>query len=158
MHAEDGDQNGRHSGRDTAQRLSLTLHNDLDEIARLHLAVERFGIDHRVTVETIDDINIALDELVTNVIRYAHNDGARHEIGVVLALETGRIAIEIADDGGPFNPLDRKTPDTGAALEDRPIGGLGIHFVRELMDEVTYRRDGHLNIVRLVKNAKFRNA
>lgn len=158
MHREDGDQNGRHPGRDAAQRLSLTLHNDLDEIARLHLAIERFGIDRRVTVETIDDINIALDELVTNVIRYAHKDGARHEIGLTLTLDTGRITIEITDDGAPFNPLDRETPDTGATMEDRPIGGLGIHFVRTLMDEVSYRRDGHLNLVRLVKNAKFRNA
>jgi anti-sigma regulatory factor (Ser/Thr protein kinase) len=134
----------------------LALRNDLSEIPRLALAVERFGIDHRVAVETIDDINIALDELVTNVIRYAHTDGAMHEIAVVLVLSDGRITVDIVDDGHPFDPLERATPDIDAPLEERPIGGLGIHFVRSLMDEVGYRRDGHKNVVRLAKTVKFR--
>jgi serine/threonine-protein kinase RsbW/sigma-B regulation protein RsbU (phosphoserine phosphatase) len=149
MHGQDGDQNGRHPGRDAAHRLSLALRNDLSEIPRLALAVERFGIDHRVAVETID-------ELVTNVIRYAHTDGAMHEIAVVLVLSDGRITVDIVDDGHPFDPLERATPDIDAPLEERPIGGLGIHFVRSLMDEVGYRRDGHKNVVRLAKTVKFR--
>jgi anti-sigma regulatory factor (Ser/Thr protein kinase) len=152
MQAEDGKRRERGRDRHGGNRLSLALSNDLNEIPRMGAAVEQFGADHRIDTATIDDINVALDELVTNVIRYAHADGGRHDILVELALDdAGRLTVEIADDGRPFDPFDRPPPDLDSPLEERPVGGLGIHFVRSLMDEASYRREGDTNRVRLVK-------
>lgn len=146
---------GIESGHRFAQmsdaRLSLTLANDLGEIARMGLAVERFCGDHAIPIETIDALNIALDELVTNVIRYGFDDDDRHHIRVEIAIDDGSLVVEIADDGRPFDPFDRPSPDVDLPLEERPIGGLGIHFVRTLMDEASYRRDGGKNVVRMTK-------
>jgi anti-sigma regulatory factor (Ser/Thr protein kinase) len=114
-------------------------------------AIERFGKDHSLATEIVDAVNIALDELVANVVRHGHDDGQAHPIDVALRIEGDRLLVEIADDGRPFNPLERSSPDVEAPLEERAIGGLGIHFVRTLMDEVAYRRESGRNILRMVK-------
>lgn len=132
-------------------RLELALVNDVDEIPRMAAAIERFGNDCGVPLEVVDGVNIALDELFTNVVRYGYPDGGSHHIDIRLSLSGQRLTIEIADDGRPFNPLDRPPPDLESPLEERAVGGLGIHFVRSLMDEVEYRRDGNRNTLRMVK-------
>lgn len=114
-------------------------------------AIERFGKEHGLATEIIDGVNIALDELVANVVRHAHDDGEIHRIDIAVRIEDDHLLVEIADDGRPFNPLDRPPPDIEAPLEERPVGGLGIHFVRTLMDEVGYRRDAGRNILHMIK-------
>ncbi len=151
MHAENGDDGRGGSGRDGGNHLSLTLTNDLNEIPRLGEAVERFAGNHGVPTAAIDDVNIALDELVTNIIRYAHDDGQVHHIAVRLVLAAGALEIEIIDDGRAFNPLDRPPPDLASPLEERPVGGLGIHFVRTLMHDVGYSRENGKNVMRMTK-------
>ncbi len=64
------------------------------------------------------------------------------------------IVVEITDDAKPFDPFEVQKPDTDAALEDRPIGGLGVHFVREMMDGYQYRRSRGRNIVTLTKDTR----
>ena len=132
--------------------MSVTLVNDLSEIERLSRLVEAFGEAEGLGAEPIFSVNLALDEVVTNVIRYGHDDdGRQHPIVVRLALEDGVLTAEVEDDGRPFNPLDAPPPDINASLEDRPIGGLGIHLVRSVMTSVEYRRENGRNVLTMKK-------
>jgi anti-sigma regulatory factor (Ser/Thr protein kinase) len=72
-------------------------------------------------------------------------------VGVDLVLEDGVLRVEIVDEAAAFDPLARPAPDTDQALEERPIGGLGIHIVKQLMDDVRYRREGGKNVLTLTK-------
>jgi anti-sigma regulatory factor (Ser/Thr protein kinase) len=89
-----------------------------------------------------------LEEIVTNVICHGCCDGSHASIEVELALQPDELVMTVEDSATPFDPLQAPAPDLEAALEDRPIGGLGVHLVRKLMDRVTYeRRDGKNRLV-----------
>ena len=127
--------------------LSVTFANDQSEVGKLSRLVEAFGDVHDLPPQSIFSVNLALEEVVTNIIRYAYNDhGVPHPIVVRLAFEDGVLAAQVEDDGRAFNPLDAPPPDIDASLEERPIGGLGIHLVRSMMDSVEYRRDHGRNV------------
>jgi sigma-B regulation protein RsbU (phosphoserine phosphatase) len=96
-------------------------------------------------------VNLVLDELLNNVISYAFADEADHDIGVTFELSGDRLSVTISDDGSPFNPFAGSPPNTGLSIEEREIGGLGIHLVRSMMDEVSYNRRTDRNVVILVK-------
>jgi phosphoserine phosphatase RsbU/P len=91
------------------------------------------------------------DELINNVISYGLSKDSEQSIQVGIALYGNRLVIEIEDGGIPFNPFMRADPNTEASLDEREIGGLGIHLVKELMDEVSYNRAHDKNRVTLVK-------
>jgi serine/threonine-protein kinase RsbW len=115
-------------------------------------AVERFGAVHRLPADILSALQVAVDEIVTNAITHGYAPGVQGEIAVRLRHWPGSVVLEIEDDGVPFDPLQAPPPDLGLPAAERPIGGLGIHFVRNLMDEVSYaRRDGR-NVLKLVKN------
>ena len=131
--------------------MSVTLVNDRSEVERLGRLVEAFGETEGLAADAIFSVNLALDEVVTNVIRYAHDDGRQHPIIVRLALEAGVLTAQVEDDGRAFNPLDAPVPDIGAGIDDRPIGGLGIHLVRSVMTSVEYRREDGRNVLTMKK-------
>lgn len=131
--------------------LDVRLRNELPEIHRLAEIVEEFGDLHGVPAKVVFNLNLALDELLTNVIDYAFPDEGAHEILVHLSLEDGMIGAEVIDDGVAYDPTARPDPDTSLSVEDRPIGGLGIHFVKRMMDRVEYVRDGNRNRLALWK-------
>jgi anti-sigma regulatory factor (Ser/Thr protein kinase) len=131
--------------------MSVTLVNDRSEVERLGRLVEAFGEEQALPADAIFAVNLALDEVVTNIIRYAHDDGRQHSILVRLALEQDALIAEVEDDGRAFNPLDAPVPDIGAGIEDRPIGGLGIHLVRSVMSAVEYRREDGRNVLTIKK-------
>ena len=97
-------------------------------------------------------INMVFDELLANVINYAYSDEKAHSIDIAISCTDGQLAIDITDDGAPFNPFTREDPDTTLSLEDRDIGGLGIHLVKNTMDETLYQRRNNRNTVTLIKN------
>lgn len=100
----------------------------------------------------IGTISLALDEILTNIV--AHEPASAQvvrQIGLALTLDGCLLVAEVADDGPAFDPLSLPAPDLESPLEKRPIGGLGVHLVRSLMDEVRYRRDGDRNRLTLVK-------
>ena len=138
--------------RHPAAPLRQTLHvkNSLDEIGRLSEAIEEFFGAH-TSPGAVSAVNLAVEELVTNVMSYAFPDGGEHDIRVDLSLDADGLTAAVGDDGPAYNPLEREAPDTDATLDDRPVGGLGIHLVRQLMDDVAYaRRDGR-NIITVRK-------
>ena len=129
--------------------LSIALSSRLPELAELAIKVEEFLHSCGVPDATILQINIALEELLTNTIKYGHRDGASHPIGVSLAVALGRITVAIEDEAAPFDPFARPPVDTAAPLDDRNPGGLGIHLVKEMIERVDYQRVAGRNCVTL---------
>ena len=132
--------------------ISLTLVNQLSEVSKISGFVEAFGVEEGLKPEAVFSLNLALDEVVTNVIRYAHDDDQEHPIVVRLALERDVLTAQVEDDGRAFNPLEAPAPDLNASLDERPIGGLGIFLVRSVMNSVEYRREDGRNVLIMRKN------
>lgn len=135
-----------------ANTLRLVLKNDYSEIDRLNDAFNEYAETHEVPMAVQLKTNLVFDELINNVISYGFADDGEHEIIVSAQVQGGKLVIHIDDDGKPFNPFQRAAPNTQASLEERDIGGLGIHLVKEVMDEVQYRRQQNFNRVTLIKN------
>ena len=129
----------------TAARLSMTAINDLQEVPRLAGQVEAFCRELNVPDKKAHRFNLALEEALTNVISHAFPDAARHQIGVVVEGQNNELIATVTDDGKPFDPLAQPAPDILAPIEDRKVGGLGIHLIRTLMDSVEHRRSNGRN-------------
>ena len=95
-------------------------------------------------------VSVVLDELLTNTLSHGLADHGG-EVIVDVELHAGRLVVTISDDGRPFDPLARTAPDTTLSVDDRPIGGLGIHLVRQMVDDLAYLRRSGRNIVTLTK-------
>ena len=136
-------------GTDDALKLSLV--NDLRNVAIAAENIDAVCEEHGLAEQIAFEVNLAVEELLTNTISYGYDDDGEHLIELVLRLEGGVLAIEIADDGKAFDPLQTPAPDIGASLQDRAKGGLGIYLVRKTMDTVAYRRKDGRNVVTLTK-------
>ena len=129
---------------------SVTIRAAVEEIRPLMDRIARTGRAAGVPEATIDELCLCLDELLTNLIMHA-GLGPDAEISVAYAIDPARVAAEITDPGPAFDPLSLPTPDVDAPLDERRPGGLGIHFVRTLMDEVRYERVNSRNRLRFAK-------
>lgn len=137
---------------DTLSRtLSAVLTNQLSEVKRLGEMAERFAESHGLSEDERYAINLVLDEIVINVIKYGFDDTREHQIHVTLSVDAGTLTIVVDDDARAFNPLDQPPPDLDLPIEERPIGGLGIFLVRATMDDVQYERSGDRNVLTLKK-------
>jgi sigma-B regulation protein RsbU (phosphoserine phosphatase) len=132
-------------------KLDLRIKNRIEELGLVEDEFFEFASQNQVPAADRQKVSIVLDELLNNIVNYAYQDEGEHEIEVEIELSGKRLVITIADDGMPFNPFARKIPDTSADIDDREIGGLGIHLVRSVMDEYDYQRHIDKNVVRLVK-------
>jgi anti-sigma regulatory factor (Ser/Thr protein kinase) len=131
--------------------LQTTIRNKIGDLESVRDLVSRFERCCGLPAEIVFDINVVLDELLSNIINYGYADDAPHEICIRLSASDAMIEIAIEDDGKPFDPLAAPEPDLTLPLAQRPIGGLGLHFVRQLMDEVTYKRENNHNYLFLHK-------
>jgi serine phosphatase RsbU (regulator of sigma subunit)/anti-sigma regulatory factor (Ser/Thr protein kinase) len=137
-----------------AEHVEIKLHNKLSELDRFNQALAEFGQQHGLPDKIMHDLNLALEEILTNIISYGYTDAREHEIKVRLRAQPGEVKAEVEDDGQPFNPLDAREPDTAKSLEERTIGGLGIHLVRKLMDGLEYKRQGERNLLTIKKKTQ----
>jgi serine/threonine-protein kinase RsbW/sigma-B regulation protein RsbU (phosphoserine phosphatase) len=94
---------------------------------------------------------LAIDEVVSNCVKYGYDDSLEHHIEIELGFENSSLEIVITDDGHAFNPLDFPEPDTSLPVELRPIGGLGIHLLRKMADRLEYQRADGRNRLALLK-------
>jgi anti-sigma regulatory factor (Ser/Thr protein kinase) len=132
--------------------LELVLQNTAGDCSRLRPALEEFALRHSIsTTSVLNAADLALEEAVTNIIDYAYDDPATHEIRVRFSIEGDKLCLEIEDDGRPFNPLAQPPVDISLPPEERSVGGLGIHLIRRFIDEVDYRRDAGRNVLRMRK-------
>ena len=134
--------------------LDMTLINQLTEIDRFKESFNAFSEENKIPTPIRRELNMVFDELLNNVISYAYQDEGEHEIEVRVEVARERLVVSIADDGIPFNPFDADKPDTGLAIEERTLGGLGIHLVLKVMDKVSYKRRTDKNVLTLVKKLK----
>jgi anti-sigma regulatory factor (Ser/Thr protein kinase) len=134
--------------------LSVTLVNRRSEIEGLHRLIEAFGGRHGVPDNVLFSLNLALDEIVTNIIVHGHTDSAEHNIHIAIALDDDVLEATVRDDAPPFNPVAVPPVDLSAPAAGRPVGGLGVHLVRSVMDHVDYRRDGAQNILVIRKSIR----
>ncbi len=134
-----------------AKLRKITIPNRLEEIDTVNNGFADFAAQVAIDNSVIRKIKMAFDELLNNTISYGYKDDNEHFIEVGVELLEGRLRITIEDDAIPFNPLSKETPNTSLGMEDREIGGLGIHLVRKMMDEVTYKRGIDKNLITLIK-------
>ena len=135
----------------SSHRQTITLRNDLAEIPRLAEFVDGFCAPLAPTPKDVLALQLALEEAVTNVINHGYADGQPHTFTVELAAADRRATVIVTDDAPAYDPLARAEVDTTLPLEDRRIGGLGVHLVKKLMDSARYeRRDGR-NLLTLVR-------
>ncbi len=114
----------------------------------------RFADQHGIGDDVRHDMYVAIEELVSNVMRHGGRPGIRPRVTVTAALTPGELRVTVADNASAFNPLTIPAPDLTASIDERGIGGLGLHFVKVLMDSVRYRRQYGRNHVRLRKNIR----
>ena len=130
---------------------SVAIKNQLDQMPQVIESFEAFGEKNELSFGVIQKFNIALDELLNNIISYGFQDDLDHDINVDVELRNERLIITLTDDGVPFNPFRNDPPDTKLSIDERNIGGLGIHIVKNLVDEYDYKRQSDKNIITLVK-------
>ncbi|MEX2110612.1 MAG: ATP-binding protein [Gemmatimonadaceae bacterium] len=129
----------------------MSVGADPDGVGKVSAAFAGFAQTHALPEAVRRSVNVTLDELLTNAISHGTAAVDASLLTVEVELDLERLTVTLTNDGSPFDPFGQPAPDTTLSVDDRPIGGLGIHIVRELMDEVSYeRRDGH-NVVVLVK-------
>ena len=132
-------------------KLSFKLRNCTTEIDTLHGHLDKFARMYKLSKRCLLELDLAAEELFTNIVSYGFKDDQEHQISVQITCEGGELVLRIEDDGVPFNPFGLETPDVSAPMAEREIGGLGIHLVRTMMDEYLYQRQINKNVVTLVK-------
>ena|SRR5208337_1278540 len=130
----------------------IRLNADVGELDRLMAWLDGFCARQGISDEVHYHLNIAVEELVLNAIKHGRCSPAEGAIEVGLRLSGQELHITITDTGIPLNPLNAPPPDLTSSLEGRPIGGLGIHLVRSLMNSVEYERKGGENRLHLRKD------
>lgn len=134
------------------KEFSFELKSSLTELDVLCEKLEDIGQAIGLSKKLIFEINLALDELFTNIISYGFGDeDEEHIIKVTITPQNEVLCLCIEDDGIPFNPIEFEAPDVACSVENCKIGGLGIHIIRKLMDEICYQRCNDKNILTLKK-------
>ena len=139
-------------GQADSGNLRMMFHNDIKQVSQLEGWLETVSRELECPESLIPSLNLALEEAVTNVILYAYPKGIYGPVELDALREGNSLKFVLSDSGKPFDPTARPDADINASLEDRQIGGLGIHLVRSIMDAVSYEyRDGR-NILTMTKN------
>jgi len=123
---------------------TIQLINDVNDVSKLSEWIECLAEEVCLDPAKTFQLNLALEEAVVNVINYAYPNQTGMPIDITADIEPERLSFTIEDSGVPFDPTQAVEPDITLSAEERPVGGLGIMLVRQLMQEVSYEyRDGH---------------
>jgi anti-sigma regulatory factor (Ser/Thr protein kinase) len=126
--------------------------HDVRDLPRVLDGVEGFCRERGLDMATAQDVRLVAEEVVTNIVKYAHPALEGSEIVLRLSASTESVRLEFRDTGVPFNPLDAPLPDLTSRPEDRDIGGLGLVLVKSLVNDATYVREGGVNLLVLIKH------
>jgi serine/threonine-protein kinase RsbW len=129
--------------------IELTLRNNPADISVVRSALDRFGAEERIPGKVLIEMQIVLDEIVSNVMKYAWPEGGSHEFLVRLTIDDTTVGVEVVDDGQAYDPRDAPVP--ASSSRRRPPGGLGVHLIKQLVDFLEYERVDEHNRVRLTK-------
>ncbi len=132
-----------------ADELQLSIPARLSEVHELAARVEEFGDTHGLPDPKVYVINLVLDELITNVVMHGFGGVREPEIRITLRMAAGALVLSVEDNGQPFDPTRDSEPDVSSPLPSRPIGGLGLHLVKNFADRLSYEFAGGWNRVTL---------
>lgn len=135
----------------SAQHLTFYFANSAEEAPRVARQVDQYLQDNKFSESIINKVLLCVDELITNIIAHAYNDKLEHAVLLECRIFENRLELELRDDGVPFDPTSQNRPNTTQSVDDRNIGGLGIHLVQTLMDKVEYKREGDFNVLIVTK-------
>lgn len=131
----------------------LILLNDIEQISLLAEFVDTIADEAGIDPSLAMSLNLALEEAVTNVVLYAYPEGEQGKVQIDASWDANQLTFVISDSGIAFDPTQKEEVDVTLSAEERPIGGLGIFLVRQLMDSITYERvDGKKNVLSLTKH------
>ena len=131
--------------------LTLQVRNTFSAIGPASDAAEEWLSTQGISADVTFLVSLAIEELVTNCIKYGYDDAGEHTIEIILSVADQTLTMLVVDDGHAFDPLAATPPNLDLDIEDRPIGGLGIHMLRELADNIAYERRDGTNRVTLTK-------
>lgn len=131
--------------------MRIEISNELKEISKVMSLVEKFSKRAELDLKIKQAAELALDELLTNTISYGYRDSNPHRITVEIEIEKQALKLIVIDDAIAFNPFEVKAPNLTSSLENRDLGGLGVHLVKNTMDDYSYKRSDNQNIVTLTK-------
>jgi serine/threonine-protein kinase RsbW len=134
--------------------LSLEFTNDLAELDNLSRNIENFCELTGLSRKNAFELNLIIDEVFTNIVSYGFNDKKEHRIKIDIRIINGELTVRVEDDGAPFDPTTAPKTDLCCSIEDRKIGGLGLHLINQIMSRVIYKREKDKNILVLKKCLK----
>lgn len=132
-------------------RIDVTMANDLGELPGIAERIDAFCAAADVEPGVAYAVNLALDELLTNIVSYGYRDDEAHNVEIAVRRDGGALIVTIVDDSIEFDPRQVPETDTDAPLHERDPGGLGLLLVNSMMDSVDYRREGGRNVTVLTK-------
>ncbi len=131
---------------------SLILPNDIETIPQLNEFIDAVAEEVALDMSLAMSLNLAIEEAVVNVMEYAYPDGEKGDVEIEVTVDEGWLTFIISDSGIAFDPTTKEDADTTLSAEERPIGGLGIFLVRQLMDTIEYQRTNGKNVLTLRKH------
>ena len=132
-----------------ANTLSISFVNDMQELTHVLQVVNVFLEPRALPSKLVYAVNLILEEILMNIIKYGYDDGESHEIEVQIEVEREEVALTVIDDGREFNPLTVPPPDRSKSAMDRLEEGLGLQFVRHMRNAIEYRREEDKNILKI---------
>jgi anti-sigma regulatory factor (Ser/Thr protein kinase) len=131
--------------------VKVTVKNRIEDLLRVNSIFESFATQHDIGGKLRYHLLVSIEEILTNIIKYGFDEQGVHPIHITFRNDSGAIEMEFEDRGREFNPLEVGEPDLDTPIEDRQLGGLGIHLVKNMVDVAQYRRVGDRNILLLRK-------
>jgi serine/threonine-protein kinase RsbW len=129
----------------------LSVENRIAELTRIEKFISHFSLENNLTPKINFELNLILEELITNLIYYGFPDNGSHIIDIMADIEDDNIRVHIIDDGIEFDPLNYKAVSPETPLHDKPVGGLGIFLVKQKVNEIHYQRKENKNILSLIR-------
>ena len=136
----------------------LVLPNDIETIPQLNEFIDSVAEEVGLEMSLTMSLNLALEEAVVNVMEYAYPEGQKGNVEIEVTADQQWMTFVITDTGIAFDPTTKEDADTTLSAEERPIGGLGIFLVRQLMDVIDYKRKDNKNVLTLRKKLGEENA
>lgn len=130
---------------------TVRITNQRDQIDTVRKFFDDYSKENKLTEKTVHDIQMALDELLTNIVNYGYEDTDEHQIDIHFGVNDDAVKVEIIDDSKPYNILEKDNPDISLSMEDKPIGGLGIFLIKKLMSNVDYYTEEGKNHLVMIK-------
>ena len=139
---------------DIKLKRSITLPNNVEDVPQLASFTDEVCEALELEMSLTMSINLALEEAVVNVMSYAYPAGTKGNVNIEAEADEEWLKFVISDNGVPFDPTEKEEVDTTLNAEERPIGGLGIHLVRQIMDSINYEFIDDKNVLTLKKKYK----